>query len=72
MGLDLLEKDALDYCKPHTDIAQNMIPELLRDHEPVYAYLTPKRHYDIGTFKSLEDISKILGQQKRTGSQPIM
>ena len=72
MGLDILEKDALAYCKPNMDIAQNVIPELLRDHKPVYAYLTPKRHYDIGTFKSLEDVNKILEQQKKTGSQTTL
>jgi NDP-sugar pyrophosphorylase family protein len=72
MGIDILEKEALTYCKPQTDVAHDVIPELLRDHRSVYAYLTPKRHYDIGTFKSLEDVNKILGQQKKTGSQLVL
>jgi NDP-sugar pyrophosphorylase family protein len=67
MGIDIFQKEALAYCKPNADIAHDVIPELLRDQKSVYAYLTPRRHYDIGTFKSLEDVNKILGQ-KRTSS----
>jgi NDP-sugar pyrophosphorylase family protein len=36
---------------------------LLSDRKPVYAYLTDTRHYDIGTFKSLEEIRTLLEQR---------
>jgi NDP-sugar pyrophosphorylase family protein len=54
MGIDIFEQEVLEYCKPRMDIAQQVIPSLLKDGKTVYAYLTDKRHYDIGTFKSLE------------------
>jgi mannose-1-phosphate guanylyltransferase len=56
IGIDILEKDVLPYCKPNTDLAQHVIPRLMRDEKRVFAYLTEKRHYDIGTFKSLEEV----------------
>jgi mannose-1-phosphate guanylyltransferase len=59
MGIDIFEPTVLSYCKPNTDIAQHVIPSLLKDGKGVYAYLTDKRHYDIGTFKSLEEVRQL-------------
>lgn len=56
MGIDILEKEVLSYCKPNADLAQHVIPMLMRDGKPVFSYLTEKRHYDIGTFKTLEEV----------------
>jgi mannose-1-phosphate guanylyltransferase/phosphomannomutase len=56
IGIDILEKEVLSYCEPNTDLAQHAIPRLIQDGRPVFAYLTEKRHYDIGTFKNLEEI----------------
>jgi NDP-sugar pyrophosphorylase family protein len=64
MGIHVVEKEALSYCKPKTDFAQNVIPTLLKDGKKIYAYLTEKRHYDIGTFKSLEEVRELLEQKK--------
>ena len=64
MGIDILNRDALTYCLPNTDLAKHVIPNLLADHKPVFAYLTDKRHYDIGTFKSLEEVRALFEQQK--------
>lgn len=64
MGILVCEKEILDYCKPNTDISHDVIPTLLVDRKPVFAYLTEKRHYDIGTFKNLEEARKILEQKK--------
>lgn len=63
MGIHVLESDVLSYCKPHTDLAHDIIPRLLSDRKPVYAYLTDKRHYDIGTFKTLEEIRSLLEER---------
>jgi NDP-sugar pyrophosphorylase family protein len=60
IGIDILEKDILSYCKPNTDLAHDVIPRLVEDRRPVFAYLTEKRHYDIGTFKSLEEVRTFL------------
>jgi mannose-1-phosphate guanylyltransferase len=64
MGINVFAKEALTYCKPNRDIATDVIPSLLRDGKRVYAYLTNKRHYDIGTFKSLEEVRKLVDQGK--------
>jgi NDP-sugar pyrophosphorylase family protein len=61
MGILLFEKDVLAYCKPNTDVSHDVIPKLLDEHKSVYAYLTAKRHYDIGTFKALEEVRGLAG-----------
>jgi NDP-sugar pyrophosphorylase family protein len=60
MGIHIAEKVILSHCAPHTDIAHDIIPRLLTDRKPVFAYLTDTRHYDIGTFKSLEEVRELL------------
>jgi NDP-sugar pyrophosphorylase family protein len=64
IGIDVVEREILDYCAPNTDIAQHVIPRLLKDRKPVYAYLTDRRHYDIGTFKSLEEVRRLVERDK--------
>jgi len=59
MGIDILEREVLSYCEPNKDIAQDVIPRLLSEKKAVFAYLTEKRHYDIGTFKSLEEVRQL-------------
>jgi NDP-sugar pyrophosphorylase family protein len=60
MGIDVFEEEALAYCKPNTDIAEQVIPSLLKEGKTVYAYVTEKRHYDIGTFKTLEEVRQLI------------
>ncbi len=64
MGILVCEKEILSYCKPRTDISQQVVPALLRDGKAVFAYLTQKRHYDIGTFKTLEEVRQLLDKSK--------
>ena len=64
MGIDIFEQEVLEYCKPRMDIAQQVIPNLLKDGKPVYAYVTNKRHYDIGTFKSLEEVRHLIEKRE--------
>jgi NDP-sugar pyrophosphorylase family protein len=64
MGILICEKEVLRYCKPNTDISHEVVPQLLRDKKPVFAYLTSKRHYDIGTFKNLEETRTLVEQSK--------
>jgi len=63
IGIDILEREVLSSCKPNTDLAQHVIPKLIQIGRPVYAYLTEKRHYDIGTFKNLEEVRTLLEQK---------
>lgn len=63
MGIDIFEREVLDYCRLNTDIAQHVIPKLLQERKPVFAYLTRSRHYDIGTFKSLEEVRELAEQK---------
>jgi mannose-1-phosphate guanylyltransferase len=60
MGINIFESEVLAYCKPNTDIAKEVIPSLLKDRKAVYAYVTANRHYDIGTFKSLEEVRHLV------------
>jgi len=60
MGVNIFERETLKYCRPNTDIAKQVIPTLLKEGKKVYAYLTNKRHYDIGTFKSLEEVRRLV------------
>jgi mannose-1-phosphate guanylyltransferase/phosphomannomutase len=64
MGILICEKEVLEYCKPNTDISHEIVPELLRDKKRVFAYLTSKRHYDIGTFKNLEEVRARVGESR--------
>lgn len=64
MGILICEKELLTYCKPNTDISQDVIPQLLMTGKPVFAYLTSKRHYDIGTFKNLEEVRTLIEKSK--------
>jgi NDP-sugar pyrophosphorylase family protein len=62
MGIYVVEKEVLSYCQPNTDLSRDIIPRLMREHKPVFAYLTDHRHYDIGTFKNLEEARAIVEQ----------
>jgi len=64
MGILILEKEAVRYCKPNTDISHDVLPQMLKDGKPVFAYLTGNRHYDIGTFKALEEVRTLVERSK--------
>jgi mannose-1-phosphate guanylyltransferase/phosphomannomutase len=64
MGIHVLEREVLEYCKANTDLAEHVIPKLVDERKPVYAYVTDRRHYDIGTFKSLEDARALIELKK--------
>ena len=70
MGILLFEKEAMKYCRPNTDISRDVLPQLLKDGKPVFAYLTEKRHYDIGTFKALEEVRAMVEQSRAPFTSP--
>jgi mannose-1-phosphate guanylyltransferase/phosphomannomutase len=65
MGVDIMNSEVIAYCKRNTDIASDVIPRLLQDRKQVYGYLTQKRHYDIGTFKTLEEVRMRMEKSQR-------
>jgi mannose-1-phosphate guanylyltransferase/phosphomannomutase len=70
IGIDILEKEVLSYCERNTDLAQHAIPRLIQDGRPVFAYLTEKRHYDIGTFKNLEEVRTLFEERRDFFHEP--
>ena len=60
MGIYVFEPKVLRYCGHNLDIASDVIPKLIQDRLPVHGYVTDRIHYDIGTFKSLDAIKKML------------
>ena len=59
-GVFIAEPTILSYCLLGTDLSADVIPRLLQDNLPVYGFTIEKRHYDIGTFKVLEEVRNIL------------
>jgi len=66
MGIFIFEPKVLSYCGPNKDIAKDVIPVLVKRLLPVYGYVTSKRHYDIGNFKSLDEVAKIFSGEAMT------
>lgn len=65
IGVCLCEPTVLKYLASGSDIAANVIPALVVKGERVYGYKTPDPHYDIGSFKQLDEVKKILNSMKR-------
>ena len=63
IGVCICEPTFLKYCASGSDIAANVIPTLVAKGERVYGYLTPEPHHDIGSFKQLDEVKKILKTQ---------
>jgi len=66
IGVCLCEPSFLKYCSSGSDIAANVIPALVAKGERVYGYLTPEPHHDIGSFKQLDEVKKILKTHSKT------
>ena len=59
-GIFIAQASVLRYCLPGTDLSKDVIPRLLQDSLPVYGFTIDARHYDIGTFKALEEVRELL------------
>jgi len=66
IGVSICEPTFLKYLSSGPDIAANVIPALVAKGEPVYGYLTPEPHHDIGSFKQLDEVKKILKTHGKT------
>jgi len=65
MGIYVMEPKVIDFCKPGLDIASDIIPTLIEKGLPVYGYITESPHYDIGTFKHLDIVKKVIEKRKK-------
>ncbi|MEM3517320.1 MAG: nucleotidyltransferase family protein [Candidatus Bathyarchaeia archaeon] len=68
MGIYVMEPEVLDFCKPNLDIASDVIPILIKKRLPIYGYITERPHYDIGTFKHLDVVKKIIERRRKNSS----
>jgi NDP-sugar pyrophosphorylase family protein len=66
IGVYICEPRVLDYCKPGSDLASDVLPNMLEKGEPVYGFITKEPHHDIGSFKQLNEAKDIIRNQKRT------
>lgn len=69
IGVCLCEPLVLKYCTSGSDIAANVIPALVAKGERVYGYITPERHFDIGSFKQLDEAKKFVSTQRKSQSK---
>jgi mannose-1-phosphate guanylyltransferase/phosphomannomutase len=69
-GIFVAEPSILRYCLPGTDLSSDVIPHLLEDKLPVYGFAIESRHYDIGTFKTLEEVAKLMKQNNHAELPP--
>ncbi len=65
IGVYICEPKVLDFCKPGTDLASDVLPLMLKQGEPVYGFITKEPHHDIGSFKQLNEAKDVLRSQKR-------
>ncbi|HEV2119320.1 MAG TPA: nucleotidyltransferase family protein [Candidatus Bathyarchaeia archaeon] len=72
IGVCLCEPAVLKYCTTGSDIAANVIPALVAKGEQVYGYLTQEPHHDIGSFKQLDEVKKILKTHGKTQTKDTL
>ncbi len=65
IGVYICEPRVLEYCEPGSDLASDVVPQMLKKGEPVYGFITKEPHHDIGSFKQLNEAKEILRTQKR-------
>ncbi len=65
IGVYACEPKVLEYCTAGSDLAADVLPEMLKKGEPVYGFITKEPHHDIGSFKQLNEAKDILRSQKR-------
>jgi NDP-sugar pyrophosphorylase family protein len=64
IGVYVCEPSFLQYLSLGTDLAADILPQLLVKGAKFYGFLTPETHHDIGSFKQLDEAKKILKPQK--------
>jgi len=64
IGVYVCEPGFLPYLSAGNDLAADVLPQLIARREKVYGFLTKERHYDIGSFKQLDEAKDVLKPEK--------
>ncbi len=64
IGVYVCEPKFLSYLQAGTDLAADILPQLLETGERVYGFVTKEPHHDIGSFKELDEAKRILKPQR--------
>ena len=64
IGVYLCEPAFLKYLSLGKDLAADVLPKLLEKSESFYGYVTAEPHYDIGSFRQLDEAKNILKLRK--------
>jgi mannose-1-phosphate guanylyltransferase / phosphomannomutase len=64
IGIYVCEPEFLQYLSLGKDLAADILPQLLAKGAKFYGFLTQEPHYDIGSFKQLDEAKNILKPQK--------
>ena len=65
IGVYVCEPGFVEYLSLGKDLAADVLPQLLAKGAKFYGFITPETHYDIGSFKQLDEAKNIL-KPKRT------
>jgi len=65
IGVYLCEPKILDYSSAGPDLANDVLPALVKKGERVYGFLTPEPHHDIGSFKQLNEAKDVVKRLDR-------
>src|SRR5260370_4652164 len=70
IGVYVCEPGFLPYLSAGNDLAADVLPQLIAKKEKVYGFLTKERHYDIGSFKQLDEPKDVLKPEKSRKKHP--
>ena len=62
----------MTYLSAGTDLAADVLPQVIAKGEKVYGFLTKERHYDIGSFKQLDEAKDVLKPERIRKKQPVV
>lgn len=60
IGIGVYNSRIFKYCRPEADLAGNVIPSAIKNGENVYGFNVDEPFYDVGTFASIETVSRNL------------
>ncbi len=66
IGVYVCEPAFVEYLSLGKDLAADVLPQLLAKGAKFYGFITPETHYDIGSFKQLDEAKNILKPKKRS------
>jgi len=71
IGIYACQPKFLSCCTVVSDLAANVMPNLVSKGERVYGYVTDQPHHDIGSFKQLNEAKEFLATKKKQLPLPL-